>query len=93
MQDLAPDLVLHGGQIYTLDAEGTIATALAAKDGRIVAIGDDGQVQALSSPSTQQLDLKGQAAIPGIFDSHNHLLEVGEKLAQIRLDECSSLRR
>jgi len=90
MQDLAPDLVLHGGQIYTLDAEGTIATALAAKDGRIVAIGDDGQVQALSSPSTQQLDLKGQAAIPGIFDSHNHLLEVGEKLAQIRLDECSS---
>jgi len=90
MQDLAPGLVLHSGRIYTLDAEGTIATALAVKDGRVVAVGNNGEIQSLSSPSTRRLDLGGRAAIPGIFDSHNHLLEVGEKLSQIRLDECSS---
>ena len=28
--------------------------------------------------------------IPGIFDSHNHLMQVGVKLTRIRLDECRS---
>jgi predicted amidohydrolase YtcJ len=31
-----------------------------------------------------------RCVIPGIFDSHNHLLEVGTKLSQLRLDECRS---
>jgi predicted amidohydrolase YtcJ len=89
-RDLSPDLVLRQGRIYTLDAGGTVAQALAIREGRIVAVGSDAEVGALAGPGSRQIDLQGRCAIPGFFDSHNHLLEVGEKLSQIRLDECRS---
>jgi predicted amidohydrolase YtcJ len=89
-KDLSPDLILLNGKIYTLDAEGTTAQAVAAKDGRIVAVGGDAAIQAMAGPNTRQLPLGGRAVIPGIFDSHNHLMEVGAKLSTIRLDECQS---
>jgi predicted amidohydrolase YtcJ len=94
MNDPSPDLILFNGKVYTLDgapdATGSIAQAVAVKDGRILAIGTDFQIQGLAAPYTQQIDLAGRALIPGIFDSHNHLLEAGAKLSMIRLDECHS---
>jgi predicted amidohydrolase YtcJ len=87
---LSPDLILLNGRIYTLDAENTVAQAVAVKDGRMVAVGGDAEVEDLSGPDTLHLDLGGSTVIPGIFDGHNHLMEVGAKLSQIRLDECQS---
>lgn len=90
VKDLSPDLILSQGRIFTLDAENTIAQAVAVKDGRILAVGGNAEIEALAGPGTQRLVLGGRAVIPGFFDSHNHLLEVGTKLSQIRLDECQS---
>ena len=90
VKDLSPDLTLFNGTIYTLDAENSTAQAVAAKDGRIVASGGDEAIQAMAGPDTRQVDLGGRAVIPGIFDSHNHLMEVGAKLSTVRLDECES---
>jgi predicted amidohydrolase YtcJ len=90
VKDLSPDLILSNGRFYTLDTDSSTAEAVAVKDGRIVAVGSGAQVEALAGPGTKQLDVKGQAVIPGIFDSHNHFLEVGAKLSMIRLDECES---
>ena len=39
---------------------------------------------------TETIDLRGRTVIPGLFDSHAHLQEVGLKLSLIRLDECRS---
>ncbi|MEZ4558109.1 MAG: amidohydrolase family protein [Caldilineaceae bacterium] len=44
----------------------------------------------MAGPHTEILDLGGRTALPGIFDSHNHLMQVGVKLTRIRLDECTS---
>jgi hypothetical protein len=63
---------------------------VAAKDGRFVATGGDAEIQAMAGPSTRHVTLGGRAVIPGIFDSHNHLIEVGAKLSTVRLDECQS---
>ena len=90
IKDLSPDLILLNGKIYTLDGESTIAQAMAVKDGRIVAVGSNGEISATAGPNAQRIMLGGRAVIPGIFDSHNHLMEVGAKLSQIRLDECQS---
>jgi len=90
IKDLSPDLILLNGKIYTLDGESTIAQAVAVKDGRIVAVGSNGEISAMAGPNAQRIMLGGRAVIPGIFDSHNHLMEVGAKLSQIRLDECQS---
>ena len=87
--DLAPDRILTNGRIYTLDAEAPQVEALAVKDGRIIATGG-ADVVALAGPHTEILDLGGRTALPGIFDSHNHLMQVGVKLTRIRLDECTS---
>jgi N-acyl-D-aspartate/D-glutamate deacylase len=65
VRDLAPDLVLRRGRIYTLDAKGVVAEALAVKDGTILAIGSDDAVGALAGPATRQIDLHGRTAIPG----------------------------
>jgi predicted amidohydrolase YtcJ len=88
--DLSPDLILSDGRFYTLDASSTVAQAVAVKDGRILAVGGRAEVEGLAGPATVTVDLGGSAVIPGIFDSHNHLLEVGAKLSMIRLDECTS---
>lgn len=88
--ELAPDTILSNGRIYTLDAHNSVAEAVAIKDGRILTTGGSAQLQALAGPQTAQIDLGGQTVLPGIFDSHNHLLQVGIKLTRIRLDECQS---
>ena len=87
---LAPDLILHSGQIYTMDAQNSVVEAVAIKDSRILTTGGTAQLRALAGAQTQQIDLGGQTVLPGIFDSHNHLLQVGIKLTRIRLDECQS---
>lgn len=87
---LYPDTILFGGHIYTLDGACPEAQAIALKDGRIVALGPDREICALAGEGTTQVDLHGRTVLPGIFDSHNHLMQVGQKLAAIRLDECSS---
>ena len=89
-RDLSPDVILLGGQIYTMDEDKTIAQALAIKDGRILALGDDAGIGALAGLNTRRIPLGKRVVIPGLFDSHNHLLEVGTKLYQVRLDECRS---
>ncbi|RLC78005.1 MAG: amidohydrolase [Chloroflexi bacterium] len=90
IQNLSPDTILFNGQIFTLDAAGATAQAVAIKDGRIVAVGGNAEIKTLAGDHTRNIDLGGRPAIPGIFDSHNHLLEVGAKLSTIRLDECRS---
>ncbi|MBE2240984.1 MAG: amidohydrolase [Caldilineaceae bacterium] len=88
--DLSPDLILHNANIYTLFDRQPAAQALAIKDGRIVAVGADPEIQPLAGPATQRIDLAGRTVLPGVFDSHNHLLQVGVKLTRLRLDECRS---
>jgi predicted amidohydrolase YtcJ len=71
----APDLVLHGARVRTLDDERPSATAVAVAGGRIVAVGDDAEVRALAGPGTESIDLDGAAVVPGLVDSHTHPLK------------------
>lgn len=76
MDTLYPDLVLHGGRISTMDGPGPeggrVVQGLAAKAGRIVAVGDDEDVLSLAGPRTERIDLAGARGIPGIVESHAH---------------------
>ncbi len=72
MNALHADLIVKNGKIATLDASERFVSALAARDGRIVATGDDVSVAALAGSDTCTIDLGGRTAIPGIVDSHCH---------------------
>ncbi|EFL07787.1 MULTISPECIES: amidohydrolase [Actinomycetes] len=77
----APDLVVLGGTVLTLDRGGTRASALAARDGRIAEVGDDRSIAALAGPGTTVLDLAGRTVVPGFVESHNHPSFFGMALA------------
>jgi predicted amidohydrolase YtcJ len=66
------DLILRSGKIATLDADDRFVEALAARDGRVLAMGGDADMEPLIGPATEVFDLAGRTAIPGIVDSHCH---------------------
>lgn len=71
------DLVLRDGKIVTLEEGTPQGQALAARAGRIVAIGSDKSIAAWIGPSTHVIDLKGRLAVPGLIEGHGHFTELG----------------
>ncbi|MFL5714268.1 MAG: amidohydrolase [Chloroflexota bacterium] len=78
------DLVLRGGRVETMDAAGTRATAVAVRDGRIVAVGDDAGLLSWVGPRTRVLELRGRTVTPGFGDAHVHPVSAG--LSRMRCD-------
>ncbi|MDB6083551.1 MAG: amidohydrolase family protein [Gammaproteobacteria bacterium] len=68
------DMVLVHGHIYTGNPRGPWAAALAIDGMRIAAVGTDAHILKHRRPGSQIVDLHGQTVIPGIVDSHMHLL-------------------
>jgi len=73
----AADLILRNGRFFTLSAAAPRVSALAISGGRIIAIGGDGEVAAFRAPQTEEIDLGGRVVIPGLTDSHIHLILYG----------------
>jgi predicted amidohydrolase YtcJ len=71
------DLVLHNGKIITVDANFSLAQAIAVRDGKILRVGRDTEVLSLAGPNTRRINLQGRAVIPGLIDTHSHLHEYG----------------
>ena len=90
VRDLAPDLLLFNGKITTFVPELPRCSAIACKDGRVVAIGDDAALRAMASSNTEQIDLQGRTVVPGFNDAHNHMLQVGIKFSRLELENCPS---
>ncbi|HMD50271.1 MAG TPA: amidohydrolase [Bryobacteraceae bacterium] len=78
------DLVLRNGTILTLEASGTVQ-ALAARDGKIVALGTNRDVESLTGPSTRIIDLNGRLAIPGLIEGHGHFMALGASKMELNL--------
>jgi predicted amidohydrolase YtcJ len=70
----ASDTLLIHGHIYTGNAKAPWAQALAISGTRIDAVGTDQEILARREPKTQVIDLQGRTVIPGISDSHTHML-------------------
>ena len=76
-KDAPADLILTNGRINTLDKRRPAAWAVAIKEGRFVAVGDDKDVLAHRGDKTQVVDLQKRTVIPGLNDSHLHLIRGG----------------
>src|SRR5262245_50809744 len=72
------DLVVNNATIYTADPANPRTKAMAIRNGRIVAIGEDVRLQI--GPKTQVMDLHGAAVIPGLIDSHVHMMGLGQMI-------------
>src|SRR5215472_10347091 len=87
---LNPDLILRNAHITTLDPKYPEATSLAIKDGRIVALDDAKNYP--GEPGTKVIDLNGRRVVPGLNDSHLHVIRGGLNYnMELRWDGVPSL--
>src|SRR5476651_147533 len=70
-------LILTNGKFHTVDREKPLATAVAIKDGKFIAVGSEAEVMQFADTSTQIVDVQGTTGIPALNDSHLHLIRGG----------------
>jgi predicted amidohydrolase YtcJ len=91
----AADLILTHGRIAAGGGDAApagFAEAVAIRDGRFIAVGTDRDVLRHAGPATTTIDLNGRTAIPGLNDSHTHLIRGGLNYnLELRWDGVPSL--
>src|SRR6266853_6576576 len=89
-RSIQAELILHNGRITTLDPSYPEAKNLAIKSGRIVGVDDAEDYQ--RGPATKVIDLQGRRVIPGLNDSHLHVIRGGLNYnMELRWDGVPSL--
>ncbi|HXX95321.1 MAG TPA: amidohydrolase family protein, partial [Planctomycetota bacterium] len=67
------DLIVHHAKVLTVDSGFSIREAIAVKDGRIAAVGEDQEIFTWAGPATRIIDAEGGTVLPGLYDSHVHI--------------------
>jgi hypothetical protein len=89
---MAPDLIYTNGNFTTLDRSNPAAQAVAVTNGRFAAVGSVHDIGALADATTRVIDLKGRRVIPGLIDSHMHIIRGGLNYnLELRWDGVRSL--
>ena len=86
------DRIFFNGQIVTVDPQYPEASAVAVKNGIVMAVGSDEEVKAMAGPATEMVDLKGAFMCPGLIDSHMHLLLLSNKLRRTDIGVAKTFR-
>jgi predicted amidohydrolase YtcJ len=76
-EEHSADTIYRGGPIVTVDDANPSAEAVAVRDGRIIAVGSEAAVMALSGDDTEVVDLHGGTLVPGFVDGHVHFNALG----------------
>jgi predicted amidohydrolase YtcJ len=89
---MTADLIFLNGRLSTLDRSNASPTAVAIADGRFIAVGSESEVRAHASDATRVVDLKRRRVIPGLIDSHMHIIRGGLNYnLELRWDGVRSL--
>jgi len=78
------DMVIQNGKIYTVDEFNPLVEAVAVKDGKIIAVGSQGNISQWIGAQTQVINLNRGTMIPGLIEGHGHFMGLG--FAKMRLD-------
>lgn len=82
------DCVLINGKVATVDAHFSFKRAIAVKQGWIINVGEDQEIQQHIGPQTQVIDLGGKLILPAAHDSHIHIGWLAGQLALPELPTC-----
>ncbi len=85
------DLVVRASKVITVDRDFRIATAVAIRGDRIVAVGGDDEIVRWIGPSTKVINGDGKALLPGLYDSHVHPLGAASSEADHEIPAFDSL--
>ncbi|HKR86394.1 MAG TPA: amidohydrolase [Terriglobales bacterium] len=87
----AADLILIHARIYTANSAHIWAEALAIREGKLLAVGTDKEIEQYRSPNTTVIDAKDRLVLPGFTDCHVHFLDGSFALRQIDLEDAKDL--
>lgn len=87
------DIIITNGKISTLDTKNTEVQAVAIAGNKILQTGTNTQILQLKGSKTKVIDANGNRVIPGLFDSHMHVIRGGRFYnAELRWDGVTSLK-
>ncbi len=86
LEEEKPDLILHNGNIVTVNAKQPHAQAIAISHGRILGIGNNADILNLAASGTRKVDLGTKTVLPGFIDAHSHPAMAG--LMHLRMVDC-----
>lgn len=89
------DLIIYNGKIATMEKQGEFMQAIAIKDGIILDTGTEKNIlTAYKSSATRLINAKGKTVIPGLNDSHMHVIREGLNYnSELRWDGVKTLKR
>lgn len=89
-----PTLIIHHANIITLDDAKPQAQAIAIVNDKIIAVGNDADILQLKATNTKVVNANGRTIIPGLYDSHLHVIRAGRFYnTELRWDGVKSLKR
>ncbi len=87
-------IIVANGNILTMNSNLPTASAMAIKEGKIIAVGDLATVKKVVGDSYEYIDLEGKTVTPGFIESHDHLAQYGGTLAFLNITPfvCPTLK-
>lgn len=85
------DLIIVNARVLTMDPATPRAEAVAVADGRILAVGNRAEIEAMARRGTRRIDAQGGTVMPGMTEAHLHLFAGAYGLRLLQLDGIQGL--
>jgi len=85
------DLIVSNARVYTAEASGTMAEAVAVRGNQILRVGSNREINRLKRPQTVVIDARGAAVLPGFNDASTHFVDGGLALDQVDLADATTV--
>lgn len=87
---IADTVVIHA-RIYTVNAQQPWAEAIAIRDGKILAVGNEREISEYRGASTKVIDADGRLVLPGFTDCHVHFMDGSFSLQQVNVEDTKTV--
>ena len=85
------DLIVFNGKVYTADASGSMAEAVAVRGNQILRVGSNREINRLRRPQTVVVDARGAAVLPGFNDASARFIDGGLALDEVDLVDATTI--
>jgi len=80
------DIIVLHGRVYTENPQQPWAQAVAIYRGKIVAVGDDPEIERRRGMGTKVINAGGKLVLPGFVDCHIHFIDGSFSLGRVNLE-------
>ncbi|MFK2821177.1 amidohydrolase [Flavobacteriaceae sp. LMIT009] len=86
-------MIIHGGNIYTVDESQPTVEAVAIKDNKILFAGNLNEAENYKGDKTEMIDLEGKTMTPGLIEGHGHFMGLGYNELNLDLMNTTSYQQ